>query len=151
LLYIKLSYPSEQEELDVLKGTTGASRQVVDRILSDADIRDLQKLTREVHIADELISWINRLVRATRPESSPSDYIKEWCDWGAGPRAGQALVLCAKARAVLHERFSVIPEDIQTLAYPVLRHRIAMNFRAEAENITADQAISELLRAVKAS
>ncbi|MCU7371191.1 MoxR family ATPase [Paucibacter sp. O1-1] len=133
LLYIKLNYPNEQEELDVLKGTTGSFRAQIDRVLSDEEIIDLQKLTRQVHISEELIKWINKLVRSTRPEGSPSDFVKEWCDWGAGPRAGQALVLCAKARAVLNERFAVIPEDILTLAYPVLRHRIAMNFRAEAE------------------
>jgi MoxR-like ATPase len=117
--------------------------------LSDEEIIDLQKLTRQVHISEELIKWINKLVRSTRPEGSPSDFVKEWCDWGAGPRAGQALVLCAKARAVLNERFAVIPEDILTLAYPVLRHRIAMNFRAEAENITTDQVVSELLQLIK--
>jgi MoxR-like ATPase len=149
LLYIKLNYPNEQEELDVLKGTTGSFRAQIDRVLSDEEIIDLQKLTRQVHISEELIKWINKLVRSTRPEGSPSDFVKEWCDWGAGPRAGQALVLCAKARAVLNERFAVIPEDILTLAYPVLRHRIAMNFRAEAENITTDQVVSELLQLIK--
>ncbi|MCE7040109.1 MoxR family ATPase [Dyadobacter sp. CY312] len=149
LLYIKLNYPSEQEELDVLKGTTGSFKPQINRILSDVDIIELQKLTRQVHISEELIVWINKLVRSTRPDGTPSEFVKEWCDWGAGPRAGQALVLCAKARAVLNERFSVIPEDIQTLAYPIFRHRIAMNFRAEAENITSDAAISELLKTVK--
>ncbi|WP_031530029.1 AAA family ATPase [Dyadobacter crusticola] len=149
LLYIKLNYPNEQEELDVLKGTTGSARAQVERVLSDIEIRDLQKLVRQVHISEELIVWINKLVRATRPEGSPSAFVKEWCDWGAGPRAGQALVLCAKARAVLNERFAVIPEDIQTLSYPVFRHRIAMNFRAEAENITSDQVITDLLATLK--
>ncbi|MCE7071937.1 MULTISPECIES: MoxR family ATPase [unclassified Dyadobacter] len=149
LLYIKLNYPNEQEELDVLKGTTGSLRPGINRVLADTEIVALQQLTRQVHISDELITRINKLVRATRPEGSPSDFVREWCDWGAGPRAGQALVLCAKARAVLHERFAVIPEDIQTLAYPVLRHRIAMNFRAEAEGITTDQVIDQLLPAVK--
>lgn len=149
LLYIKLNYPNEQEELDVLKGTTGSFRAQIDRVLSDEEIIDLQKLTRQVHISEELIKWINKLVRSTRPDGSPSDFVKEWCDWGAGPRAGQALVLCAKARAVLNERFAVIPEDILTLAYPVLRHRIAMNFRAEAENISTDQVVSELLNVIK--
>lgn len=146
LLYIKLSYPTEQEELDVLKSTTGTARPQLQTILSDQDIADLQELTRQVHISDELITFINKLVRATRPDSSPSAFVKQWCDWGAGPRAGQALVLCAKARAVLYGRFSVIPEDIQTLAYPILRHRIALNFRAEAENITTDDVIKELFK-----
>lgn len=146
LLYIKLSYPSEQEELNVLKSTTGTSRPELKTVLTDQDIIDLQKLTRQVHISDELISYINKLVRSSRPDGSPSAYVKQWCDWGAGPRAGQALVLCAKARAVLNGRFSVIPADIQVLAYPILRHRIALNFRAEAEGITTDNVISELLK-----
>ncbi|MGV3558135.1 AAA family ATPase [Larkinella arboricola] len=145
LLYIKLSYPSEQEELNVLKSTTGTARPTLQTVLTDQEIMDLQNLTRQVHISDDLIGYINKLVRATRPESSSSAFVKQWCDWGAGPRAGQALVLCSKARAVLHERFSVVPEDIQTLAYPILRHRIALNFRAEAENVTTDQVIKELL------
>ena len=88
-------------------------------------------------------------MRESRPGDSPSSFVKQWGEWGAGPRAGQALVLCAKARAVLNERFSVIPEDIQTLAYPILRHRIALNFRAEAEGITTDRVIQELLKTVK--
>ncbi|MFN8355995.1 MAG: MoxR family ATPase [Spirosomataceae bacterium] len=146
LLYIKLNYPSEQEELAVLKNTTGIGTPQLQTILTDAEIIDLQKLTRQVHISDELITKVNQLVRATRPDSTHSDFVKKWCGWGAGPRAGQALVLCSKARAILNQRFSVLPEDIQALAYPVLRHRIALNFRAEAENITTDHVIAELLK-----
>lgn len=146
LLYIKLGYPSEQEELDVLKNTTGIISQKLHTILTDQEIIDLQKLTRQVHISEELIVKVNKLVRSTRPDTTHSAYIKKWCAWGAGPRAGQALILCSKARAVLNQRFSVIPEDIQTLAYPVLRHRISLNFRAEAENITTDDVVTELLK-----
>lgn len=149
LLYINLSYPSEQEELQVLQRTTGTAKTQLQTVLTDTDILDLQTLTRQVHISEELITYINRLVRATRPVDSPSAFVKEWCDWGAGPRAGQALVLCAKARSVLNERFSVTPADIQALAYPILRHRIALNFRAEAEGITTDRVIKELLSSVK--
>ncbi|WP_373511996.1 AAA family ATPase [Persicitalea sp.] len=149
LLYVKLDYPSEKEELDVLKSTTGTAKPTLQTILTDRDILDLQTLTRQVHISDELIVYINRLVRATRPLDSPSDFVRQWCDWGAGPRAGQALVLCAKANAVVNARFSVVPDDIQTLAYPILRHRIALNFRAEAEGITPDRVIGELLKGVK--
>ncbi len=151
LLYIKLSYPSEQEELDVLKSTTGTNRPELKTVLTGEEIAALQKLTRQVHISDELITYINRVVRATRPQDTPSAYVKQWCDWGAGPRAGQALVLCAKAKAVLNERYSVIPEDIQTLAYPILRHRMALNFKAEAEGITTDQVIAQLLKDVLVS
>lgn len=146
LLYIKLGYPSENEELDVLKSTTGTNKPVLQTIMTDNDIIDLQKLTRQVHISEELIVKINQIVRATRPATTNSNYVKEWCEWGAGPRAGQALVLCAKARAVLNERFSVLPEDIEALAYPILRHRIALNFRAEAEGITTDDVIKDLLK-----
>ena len=149
LLYIKLDYPSEQEELDVLKSTTGTSKPTLNTILSDRDILDLQLLTRQVHISDELINAINRLVRSTRPVESQSDFVRQWCEWGAGPRAGQALVLCAKANAVLNARFSVIPDDIRTLAYPILRHRIALNFKAEAAGITPDRVIGELLKSMK--
>ncbi len=145
LLYIKLEYPTEMEELQVLKSTTGGTKPVIETILSGEDIGGLQKLTRQVHISDELITQVNRLVRATRPAQTDSAFVKQWCDWGAGPRAGQALVLCSKARAVLNGRYSVIPEDIEKLAFPVLRHRIALSFRAEAENITTDDVISNLL------
>jgi MoxR-like ATPase len=146
LLYIKLGYPSETEELAVLKATTGTAKPVLKTVLSDSEIIDLQQLTREVHIDDSLLTMVNQLVRTSRPEGTSSAFVKQWCNWGAGPRAGQALILCSKARAVLNGRFAVIPEDIKTLAYPVLRHRIALNFRAEAENISTDKVIEELLR-----
>jgi MoxR-like ATPase len=146
LLYIKLGYPSETEELQVLKSTTGIGKKDLNNIMSDEEILALQQLTRQVHISEELIVKINQIVRSTRPASTTSAFVKQWCDWGAGPRAGQALVLCAKARAVLNERFSVLPEDIHTLAFPILRHRIALNFRAEAEGITTDDVIKEILK-----
>lgn len=149
LLYIKLGYPSETEELQVLKSTTGVGKQNLQTVMSDEDIITLQQLTRQVHISEELIIKINQIVRSTRPASTSSTFVKQWCDWGAGPRAGQALVLCAKARAVLSERFAVLPEDIETLAFPILRHRIALNFRADAEGITTDDVIAELLKNLK--
>jgi MoxR-like ATPase len=146
LLYIKLSYPTEREELEVLRSTTGGSTPRLQTILTGEDITHLQQLTRQVFISDELLESINRLVRATRTGESTSSFVQQWCDWGAGPRAGQALVLCAKARAVLQERFAVVPDDIHTLAYPILRHRIAMNFKAEAEGITSDEVVKQLLK-----
>jgi len=94
---------------------------------------------REVHINKELIERVSKIVRATRPADSTNAMVKEWVRWGAGPRAGQAMILTAKARALLHGKFAVTPEDIEAVAYPVLRHRILLNFRAEAEGITSDQ------------
>jgi MoxR-like ATPase len=95
-----------------------------------------------------MIRYVAEVVRATRPETSEHGYIREWVQWGAGPRAGQALILTAKARALLHQRYAVVPEDIQAMAYPVLRHRIVLNFKAEAEDIRADNVTDFLLKTV---
>jgi MoxR-like ATPase len=146
LLFIKLYYPSETEELEVLKSTTAVKKNTINSVFNALDIIALQNLTRQVHIDDSLIVEVNNLVRNSRPQNSTSEFVKKWCEWGAGPRAGQALILCAKARAVIKGRFSVIPEDIHTLAYPVLRHRISLNFRAEAEGISTDDVIKNLLK-----
>lgn len=148
LLYIKLGYPSEQEELEVLEKTTGTYKPQIDKIISAEEIIQLQQLTREVHLDSSLLSYITRLIRATRLETSMVPEVKSYVEWGAGTRAGQALVLCAKARAILKGRYSVIPEDIQYLVYPVLRHRISLHFKAEAEKIDTDFIISKLVEQV---
>ncbi|WP_210517083.1 AAA family ATPase [Hymenobacter terricola] len=148
LLYVRIGYPTAAEELAVLRGTTGAAGQAVQPVLGGADIRALQALVRQVSLSPELMDFVNRLVRATRPATSEVKFIKDYGRWGAGPRAGQALILCAKARALLHGRFAATLEDIRTLAPPVLRHRVLLNFNAEAENLTADDAVVELLKAV---
>ncbi|MGY2130963.1 AAA family ATPase [Hymenobacter sp. HD11105] len=148
LLYVRIGYPSEQEELAVLRGTTGTARPEVKPVLGSADIRQLQQLVRQVSLSLELLDFVNRLVRATRPATTQVKFIQDYGRWGAGPRAGQALILCAKARALLQGRFAVTLDDLRTLAPPVLRHRVLLNFNAEAENITADDAVAELLKAV---
>lgn len=148
LLYIKLGYPSEQEELEVLEKTTGTYKPQIDKIISAEEIIQLQQLTREVHLDSSLLSYITRLIRATRLENSTIPEVKSYVEWGAGTRAGQALILCAKARAILKGRYSVIPEDIQYLVYPVLRHRISLHFKAEAEQIDTDYIISKLVEQV---
>lgn len=148
LLYIKIGYPTAAEETKILSSTTGAKQAKVNAIIGAEEIKQLQQLTREVSISDDLISFTSELVRATRPETTTVPFIKEWVRWGAGPRAGQALILTAKARALFKGRYAVVMEDLQTMAYPVLRHRVLMNFKADAENITADKATNELLKAV---
>ncbi|MBC6991555.1 AAA family ATPase [Hymenobacter sp. BT491] len=148
LLYIRIGYPSEQEELAVLNGTTGSARAEVRPVLGGEDIRQLQQLVRQVSLSPDLLDFVNRLVRATRPATSTVKFIQEYGRWGAGPRAGQALILCAKARALLQGRFAATMDDIRTLAAPVLRHRVLLNFNAEAENLTPDHAVEELLKAV---
>lgn len=148
LLYIKLGYPSEQEELEVLEKTTGTYKPQIDKIISAEEIIQLQQLTREVHLDSALLSYITRLIRSTRLENSTVAEVKTYVEWGAGTRAGQALILCAKARAILKGRYAVIPEDIQDLVYPVLRHRISLHFKAEAEQIDTDFIISKLVEQV---
>lgn len=145
LLYIKLAYPSESEELEVLEKTTGTYFSKPDLVLSASEVKKLQMLTRQVHIDSKLLAYINQLIRSTRPDISTVDFVREYVEWGAGTRAGQALILCAKARAIVKGRFAVIPEDIRTLAFPVLRHRLSLHFRAEAENVMADAVITKLV------
>lgn len=149
LLYIKIGYPTAQEEFGILNATTGSVKPVINPILNRNEIKQLQALIREVTISDDLISYVSTLIRSTRPETTTINYIKEWVRWGAGPRAGQALILTAKSRALLKGRLAVTMEDLQVMSYPVLRHRILMNFKAEAENISTDKVAGELIRAVE--
>ncbi|WP_223151751.1 AAA family ATPase [Chitinophaga qingshengii] len=148
LLYVKIGYPSEQEETAILAGTTGTNKVQVQPVLDANDIRQLQQLVREVSIDADLVAWVSRIVRSTRPDTSAVDFVKEWVRWGAGPRAGQALILTAKAHALLQGRYAVTSEDITAMAYPVLRHRILMNFRAEAEGVHPDKVTETLLQQV---
>jgi MoxR-like ATPase len=148
LLYVKIGYPSAEEETSILSRTTGTKAEKVQPVIGKEEIIQLQALTREVSINDDLVTYVSTLIRATRPDTSNNDYVKEWVRWGAGPRAGQALILTAKARALFHGRYAVIMEDLQTMAFPVLRHRILMNFKAEAEQVTADDVTTELIKVV---
>ncbi|HQD08112.1 MAG TPA: MoxR family ATPase [Flavihumibacter sp.] len=149
LLYIKIGYPSASEESAILGNTTGTQKAQINPVISGAEILQLQSMVREVSISKELIDYVAALVRDTRPATSNTAFVKEWVGWGAGPRAGQALILTAKARALVKGRYAVTHEDIQTMIYPVLRHRILLNFKAEAEQITTDMVSAELLKSVK--
>jgi MoxR-like ATPase len=143
LLQLTIDYPTEQEEKAMLMRTTGGAAESIVPVMSAAEILQLQGLTRRVLLSEPLLDYLNRLVRSTRDRSHPT--IGRWIRWGAGPRAGQSLVLAAKARALLAGRFAVTLGDIQALAAPVLRHRIILQFEAEAENITRDQVVRELI------
>ena len=148
LLFVKIGYPSAEEEVRVLSSTTGTKKDKVNPVIGAEDIQQLQALVREVSISEVMITYVSELIRATRPETTSHPYIKEWVRWGAGPRAGQALILTAKARALFHGRYAVITEDIHAMAYPVLRHRMLMNFKAEAEGVTSDRVTQELISLV---
>ena len=146
LLYIKIGYPSEQEETSILKSTTSSVKKKVNPVISEEEILRLQELVRELPISDDLIGYVSKIVRATRPETTTIDFVKEWVSWGAGPRAGQAMILTAKARALSQKRLAVTKEDINVVAYPVLRHRVIVNFKAEAARITSDDVTKDLLK-----
>jgi len=148
LLLIKMGYPTEQEEFEVLNRTTGTQKANINAVINAADIQQAQALVRQVNINDDLIKYVSLMIRATRPDTSQVAYVKEWVRWGAGPRAGQALILTAKARALLKGRYAVLMEDIHAMAPSVLRHRILMNFKAEAEGITSDKVTAELIRTI---
>jgi len=148
LLYIKVDYPTAEEEHAILANTTGKKTGSIKKVIDGAKILEAQKLVREVHINDDLIDLVKKLVRSTRPNQNENKFVDEWVRWGAGPRAGQAMILTAKARALLHGRFSVIQEDIKHIAYPVLRHRILMNFKAEAEGVTPQDVTKQLLSTI---
>ena len=148
LLHVRVDYPSAAEERDILVQTTGTRSAQVPRVMDGAQVLELQAMVREVHLGDDLLDWITRLVRASRPDSRAPAEVREWVKWGAGPRAGQSLVLAAKARALLHGRLAATREDVAMLAAPVMRHRLLLSFAAEAEQKSADDVIAILLRSV---
>jgi MoxR-like ATPase len=145
LLYIKVNYPTAEEERSILESTTGKRPAAIQHVLEGSKILEAQKLVRDVHINGEIVEWVSNLVRATRANHSEVKFVKDWVRWGAGPRAGQAMILTAKARALLSGRFAVTQEDIRHVAYPVLRHRILMNFKAESEGVISDDVTTHLL------
>lgn len=143
---IKVNYPTRDEEERILASTTRGEKPEVKKVLSGRAILNLQKLVGSVAVSELVIKYAASLVRATRPrdESAPK-FVKELVDWGAGPRAGQFLIHGGKALAAMDARFSVSIEDIQKVAVPVLRHRIATNFQAQAEGTTTEDVVKRLL------
>ncbi|SHF36894.1 MoxR-like ATPase [Microbulbifer donghaiensis] len=148
LLNIHIDYPTEQDEIEILRATTGASAAKPRPCLDAAGLLEMQRLVREIHISDDLFHYVARLVRATRSGEGGESQLQQWIKWGAGPRAGQALILAAKARAFLQQRLSVTRADIQALLLPVLRHRILLSFHAQADGVTVQQVLEKLLAAV---
>ncbi len=143
---IVIDYLSEDEEVAVVSQTTGAGAEEVQSVFSAEDLLKCHEVVRRVPIAEEVVRYAVRLSANSRPgESNSSEYINEWVNWGAGTRAGQNLVLGGKTKALLDGRAHVTFEDIREMAAPVMRHRILINYRAEAEGITVDQVIEKLI------
>jgi len=143
---ILVDYPEEEEEYEILRTTTAEEPGKVNEILTDEDIITLQRIVRRVPIAEHVIRYAMAIVRKTRiHKGNVPDFINEWVTWGAGPRAGQYLILGGKARAILRGRNYVSCDDINSVAHPVLRHRIITNFNAEAEGVKPDDIVDKLL------
>jgi MoxR-like ATPase len=144
-----VKYPSAAEELRILKQTTGSQDPDLKPALTGAQILALQEVVRKVPVAEHVFLYARDLVRATRPtEEDAPTFVKKYLSWGAGPRAGQYLILGAKARAILEGRFHVTTEDVRSVARPVMRHRILTTFQADSEGLTPDHIIEKLIQHV---
>jgi len=150
LLNVVMDYLPEADEIAMVRSTTAPAGPPPSPVLSRDEILSLQKLVREVPVADDVVRFAVQLVRATRPDNPDAPAIaREKVKWGSGSRASQALILAGKARALLDGRYAVAAADIRALALPVLRHRIIPNFHAESEGIRADHIITELLKGIR--
>ena len=149
LFDIRIGYPGADEEVANLRATTGVGETPLKPIIGASEARALQRLTREVAAADAALRYAASLARATRPKGGEAtELVEQFVRWGAGPRAGQALILGAKAAALLAGRQVVSPEDIRRVARPVLRHRVLPNFAAEAEGIDSERIVEDLIARV---
>jgi len=145
-----VDYPKNQEEVEIVKQTTGRTMPEPDTVMHVADINQYQELVRDVPVAEDVIQYAVNLVASTRPDDERApEYVKNWVQWGAGPRASQYLIIGGKARAILNGRFYVTIEDVQAVARPVLRHRIFTNFTAEAEGIKPLDIVMRLTETVQ--
>ena len=142
---ILLEYPSFQEEVDVVKSTTSDQTQRINALFSAEEIVEIQQLIRRIPVADNVVEYAVKLVGKTRPDSAEApQFVKNYLDWGAGPRASQNLILAAKSHAAVHGKFSPDIEDVQAVAIGILRHRIIKNYKAEAEGISEEKIIRDL-------
>ncbi|GAB2788868.1 MoxR family ATPase [Rhabdobacter roseus] len=145
MFMISLDYPAYAEEVNIVKNTTTDRRHQVREVLSAAEITEFQHLVRRVPVTDHVIEYAVKLVHKTRPNTAlAAKEANDYLEWGAGPRASQALILAAKCNALLAGKYSPDIEDVKAVALPVLRHRIVRNFKAEAEGITLDDVIGKL-------
>ncbi len=149
MLSVHLDYPGPEEEERIVAATTSGHEPRLERVMGRVEILRLQQVVRGVPVSQDALSYAVRLARATRPgQREAPDFINQWVTWGAGPRASQAMILGAKARALMHGRYAVSRDDVAYLALPVLRHRLIPSFAAEAEGVDTAQIVSRLLAAV---
>ena len=150
MLSVHLEYPSENEEQQIVAATTSAYEPQVAAVMSGEEVLRLQQVVRGVAVSQDALAYAVRLARASRPGSAEAPkFVTEWVTWGAGPRASQAMILGAKARALMQGRLAASRDDVAYLALPVLRHRIIASFAAEAEGVGTAQIVQRLLETVR--
>jgi MoxR-like ATPase len=147
---VRVDYPDEEEEFQIVRRTTAEYAPRVDKVLDAFEVLELQKIVRRVPVPDHVVRYAMRLARLSRRgrAGGEPEFVKKYVTWGAGPRASQYLVLAAKARAVLHGRYFASTDDIRCVAAPVLRHRIVTNFNAEADGVSTDDVVRHLIEAL---
>jgi MoxR-like ATPase len=151
LLYIKVDYPSPAEEWEVARRVTTGLMGDIQSVMSGDEIIEYQKLVNRVPVSDQVLGYAWALVRASRPgQKEAPDFVNKWVNWGAGPRGVLTLVSCAKARAILYGRYHATVADVQAVAKPALRHRLAGNYAAQANNINSEKLIEMLMEAIPA-
>ncbi|MCP9766978.1 MoxR family ATPase [Lacihabitans sp. LS3-19] len=146
MFMVNLDYPSFEQELNIVKNTTSDKKTQVNKVLGAEEIIEFQNLVRKVPVADNVVEYAVKLVHKTRPNiDGASEESKKFLEWGAGPRASQNLVLAAKCHALINGKYSPDIEDVKAVAFPVLRHRVVRNFKAEAEGISTEEIIKKLM------
>jgi MoxR-like ATPase len=144
-----VDYLPEDDEVAVVQQTTSRRSEPIQPLFDGQDVLKFHEVVRKVPIAEDLVRHAVRLAAASRPGPGAPDFVNDWVSWGAGLRAGQSLVLGAKARALLAGRYHATPEDVRALVHPTMRHRILLGYRAEADGVTVDAVIDRLIEHVK--
>jgi len=146
---IKIEYPSKEQEIDIVKSTTGLKVESLNQIITKDNLIEFQNIVRDIPVSENVVQYAVNFVRSTRPKNDQApDFIKDWLDWGAGPRASSFLILGSKAVAALDGRTTPEIADVQNIVKPILRHRIIANFNAEAENISTDDILEKLIESL---
>jgi len=146
---ITIDYPPLEQEMEIVATTTSAYRPVLQKVITGQKIQEMQELVRKVPASSHVIGYAVRLLRASRPrEPEALPFVKDWVEWGAGPRASQHLILAAKAKAIMDGRYVASVEDVKSVIRPILKHRIITNFKAQAESITSLEVIDRLVKEV---
>ncbi len=144
---ISIDYPPLEQEMEIVAATTSSYYPVLQKVITGQKILQMQELVRKVPASSHVIGYAVKLLRASRPrEPEALPFVKEWVEWGAGPRASQHLILAAKAKAIMDGRYVASVEDVNSVIHPILKHRIITNFKAQAENITSLEVINHLLK-----